>query len=341
MRLKPEQCAQHLSQGLKPVYMVSGDEPLLTQEITDQIKGVATAQGFDEREVHHIDAKFKWGQLHESANALSLFSSRKLIELHIVSGKPGTEGSKALLALFEQPNPDNVFLIVLPKIDKGTQNGKWFKALEKPGVFIAHWPIERNQLPGWLANRMRGYQMQADQDALALLADRTYGNLLAAAQEIEKLRMLGLSKICLEDVEGSVGDASRYDVFSLGEAAFKGDSVRSLHILSVLQAEGLHALQPLGIMANDIRQLSSFMQLTSTGLQDDKALQQLKIFWPKKQKQFKDCARRLNVNDVQACLRLCKEIDFACKGLSQDDPWLLFSQLIIKLCGLNILPNRA
>ena len=341
MRLKPEQLGQHLKQGLKPLYIISGDEPLLTQELGDQIRAAARHQGFDEREVHNVDAKFDWGTLLESANAMSLFSSRKLIEIQLPSGKPGDKGGKALIALLEQANPDNLFLLVLPKVDKGTQNSKWFKTLDKVGAFIAHWPIERSQLPGWIANRMRGYQMSADREALALLADRTDGNLLAAAQEIEKLRMLGNPQITLDDIENSVGDASRYDVFALSEAALKGDSVRSLHILSVLQAEGLHALQPLAILANDIRLLMSFSQLTANGLPEDKALQQLKVFWPKKQGQIKGAARRLSLKNVQQSLILCKQIDFACKGLLQDDAWRLLSQLVIKLCGLSIVPDRV
>ncbi|MEY8205580.1 MAG: DNA polymerase III subunit delta [Bermanella sp.] len=336
MRLKPEQLGQHLQQGLKPLYIVSGDEPLLSQELADQVRAAARHHGFDEREVHHVDAKFDWGTLLEAANALSLFSSRKLIEIQLPSGKPGDKGGKALSALMAQPNPDNLVLLVLPKIDKKAQSSKWFKTLDKAGAFIAHWPIERAQLPAWIAQRMRGYQLTADREALDLLADRTDGNLLAAAQEIEKLRMLGNPQITLHDIENSVGDASRYDVFALSESALKGDGVRSLHILAVLQAEGLHALQPLAILANDIRLLLSFSQLTDNGLPADKALQQLKVFWPKKQNQIKGAARRLSLQDVQQSLTLCKQIDFACKGLLQDDPWRLLSQLLIKLCGISI-----
>ena len=341
MRLKPEQLSQQLKKALLPVYIISGDEALINQELSDQIRLAARSQGFDERETHQIDAKYDWGQLVESANALSLFSERKLLELRIDSGKPGDKGSKALLSLFERPNPDNIYLLVLPKIDKGVQNSKWFKALDKVGAFIAHWPIERSQLPGWIANRLRGYNLKADSEALALLADRTDGNLLAAAQEIEKLRMLGLQTITLQDIEGSVSDASRYDVFALSEAALKGDCVRGLHILSVLEAEGLHALQPLAIIANDIRQLLSFTQLVDSGVQEDKALQQLKVFWPKKQTQLKGAARRLSPKNVQQCLMLCKQIDFASKNLLQDDAWQLLSQLVTKLCGLSIVPDRV
>jgi len=341
MRLKPEQLSQHLQSSLKPVYIVSGDDPLLSQEICDEIRKAAKAQGFDEREVHHVDGQFKWGTLIDSANAMSLFASRKVIEIRIENGKPGDQGSKTLLELCAQLNPDNIFLIVLPKLDKSAQNSKWFKALDKSGAFLAHWPIERNQLPGWIANRLRANNMKADRDALAILADRTDGNLLAAAQEIEKLKLVGSEQITAEDVEQSVGDASRYDVFALSESAFKGDVARSVHILSVLQGEGVNPLQLLGIIANDVRLLLSFIQLKNNGVADDKALQQLKVFWPKKQTQMKGATRRLSVTVVEQSLLLCNQIDLCTKGMLQDDPWRLFNSLITKLCGLNIVPDRT
>lgn len=340
MRLKPEQLNQHLQSQLKPVYIVCGDDPLLSQEICDEIRRAAKAQGFDEREVHHVDGQYKWATLIDSANAMSLFASRKLIEIRIESGKPG-EGSKTLLELCEQPNPDNILLIVVPKLEKAALNSKWFKTLDKMGVFIQHWPIERNKLPGWIANRLRANNMKADRDALALLADRTDGNLLAAAQEIEKLKLVGREQISADDIEQSVGDASRYDVFALSEAAFKGDVARSIHILNVLQGEGLNPLALLGIMTNDIRSLLSFMQLTNKGMSDDKALQQLKIFWPKKQGQLKGASRRLSVTLVEQSLLLCNQIDLSTKGMLQDDPWRVFNVLISKLCGLKIIPDRT
>lgn len=341
MRLKPEQLGQHLQQGLKPFYIVSGDDPLLSQEINDQLRVAAKAQGFDEREVHHVDNSFDWGNFLESANALSLFAERKLHELRIDNGKPGDKGSKALLSLLEQPNPDNVFVLILPRIDKGTQNSKWFKAIEKVGAFIAHWPIERHQLPGWIQNRLRQQGMRAETDALTVLAERTDGNLLAAAQEVEKLKMLGLETIRLEDVDDNIGDASRYDVFALSEAALKGDSARSLHIIDVLQGEGMNALQPLAIMANEVRQLHSLVQLRDMGTPIDQAFKTMKINWPKKQNQLKTALSRHTLNSLTECLQICRQIDVVSKGLGQDDPWRLMSLLVIKLCNLKAFSAKA
>jgi len=334
MRLKPEQLSQHLQQPLLPMYIISGDEPLLSQEIGETIRAAAKHQGFSEREVHHAENNYNWGNLVDSANAMSLFAERKIIELRIDNGKPGDAGAKVLLELCERPNPDNVFIIYLPRIDKKQQASKWFKAIEKQGAFIAHWPIERQQLPGWIANRLRQHGMKADRDALALMADRTDGNLLAAAQEIEKLTLLGESDISVQHIEDSVGDASRFDVFALSEAAFKGDSKRCLHILQVLQAEGLNPLQPLAILANDVRQLLSFVQLRHNGISDDKALQQLKVFWPKKQQQLKAAAHRLNVTIVEKTLLVCNKVDLASKNILQDDPWRLMNEAAILLTGL-------
>jgi len=339
MKLKPEQLGQHLQGPLKPVYVLSGDEPLISQELCDAIRSAAKANGFDEREIHHADGQYKWAELSDSANAMSLFASRKVIEVRIDNGKPGDQGSKTLVELCEQPNPDNLLLIVLPRLDKSQQNSKWFKALDKVGVCIQHWPVERHQLPGWIANRLRQHNLKADRDALALLADRTDGNLLAAAQEVEKLTLISDGHVTVQDIENSVGDASRYDVFALSESCLKGELARSQHILSVLQGEGMNPLQPLGILSNDIRQMLTFCQLKASGVAEDKALQQLKVFWPKKQQQFKSASRRLSVTVIEESLQLCNQIDWATKSLLQDDPWRIFSVLVSKLCGLNRLPN--
>lgn len=335
MRLKPEQLSQHLQQGLKPYYIITGDDPLLAQEINDQIRRVAKANGFDEREIHHADHAFDWNHLLESANALSLFTQRKIHELRIENGKPGDKGSKAVLTLLEQPNPDNLIVLILPRVDKAIQNSKWFKSIDKVGAIITHWPIERHQLPGWFQNRLKQNGMRADSDALNTLAERTDGNLLAAAQEVEKLKLIGLDRITLKDVDGSVGDAARYDIFALSAAALKGESARALRIVDVLKGEGINALQPLAILSNDIRQLHSLVQLTATGMPVDKALQQLKVNWPQKQRQLKAAASRHTIKSVESCMTICRQIDLAGKGLLNDDPWRVLSELILGVSGLS------
>ena len=191
MRIYPEKLPGHLQQQLLPVYLVSGDEPLLLQECCDQIRARAAEQGCNEREV--LDAGvsgFSWQDILQSATSMSLFAERKLVELRLPSGKPGAEGSKALCEYLEVAGGDDVLLIVSGKIDKQSTNSKWYKALDKAGATIQVWPIDARELPRWLEQRLRQAGLGIDRDALQLLCDKVEGNLLAAVQEVEKLKLL-------------------------------------------------------------------------------------------------------------------------------------------------------
>lgn len=341
MKLKYEQLPTHLRNGLKPVYIIAGDEILLSQESCDMIRQAARDNGFEEREVYHVEGNFDWGQVLEGANAMSLFASRKIMEIRIPSGKAGDSGNKALLEMSERPNPDNLLIIVLPKLDKTIQNQKWFKNLELSGVLITLWPVERHQLPQWISQRMSRLGLSADGDALQILADRADGNLLAAVQEIEKLNMQGIRHVTLAQIEESVADTSRYDVFALSECAFNGETRRALHVLEVLKGEGFNPLQPLAIISNEIRQLCQIKQLMETGKTADQALQSLAINWPKKQQQFKKAAQRISLAQSFELLKLCEKTDQATKSILADDPWRLLSLLTLSLSGAKNLQLRA
>lgn len=220
MRLRADQLTAQLKKQLLPVYLVSGDEPLLVQEACDAIRAGAREAGCSEREVMHVDGKFKWDQLLASSAEMSLFAERKLIELRVPSGKPGAEGSKALVQYLAQPSPDNILLIVAGKIDKASTNSKWFKTIDKAGAVTQLWPIEARELPRWLQQRCGQLGLEIDQDALLMLGDRVEGNLLAAVQEIEKLRLITKGqRITAEDISDSVADNARYNLFALIDSA--------------------------------------------------------------------------------------------------------------------------
>jgi DNA polymerase-3 subunit delta len=189
MQLKPPQLADHLSQHLAPCYLISGDEPLIVQECADAIRAAARAAGCTERQRISISSKDDWLELGHSAGSLSLFADRKLIEVQLPSGKPGTEGSKAIQEYLAGDQED-VLLIVSGRIDKQSHKSKWYVALDQAGVILPVWPISPAELPGWIAARMKTAGLTADNDAVTLLAERLEGNLLAASQEIEKLRLL-------------------------------------------------------------------------------------------------------------------------------------------------------
>src|SRR5690606_34301519 len=144
MKLNPTQLGKHLQGGLAPVYVVSGDEPLLCQEAEDAIRAAARAQGVSERQVFHAEASFDWGLLYEAGASLSLFADKRLLELRIANGKPGDKGTAAILEYLARPPEDTLLLISLPRLDGATQKTKWAKALiDGPhSQFLQIWPVE-------------------------------------------------------------------------------------------------------------------------------------------------------------------------------------------------------
>ena len=212
MKLPPAQLAKHLQGPLAPVYVVSGDEHLLCQEACDAIRGACRQQGFSERQVLNVETGFDWGQLIEAGASLSLFAEKRLLELRIPNGKPGDKGAAALLDYLARPAEDTVLLISLPKLDGSTQKTKWAKALidGKPVQFLQIWPVDAQQLPQWIRQRLSQAGLAADQEAVELIAARVEGNLLAAAQEIEKLKLLAEGgQVTTETVQAAVADSAR------------------------------------------------------------------------------------------------------------------------------------
>lgn len=329
MKLKTEQLAAHLQKGLAPFYIVSGDEPLLLQETCDKIRLASKKHGIEERELLHAEAGFNWTDLLDQSNAMSLFASRRLIEVRIPNGKPSDKG-KALLDIAAHPNPDNIILIVTPRLDAATQKSKWFKTLEAAGVFIAIWPIDRNQLPGWLQRRIQAAGMSASQDAVALFAQRIEGNLLAAVQEIEKMRMMGTEQISADLIEEATADSARYDAFTLADSCLLGNIGDATRILSHLKAEGYEAIMILGALIRKIRQLISLQAYGPQRLTEGFKSQNI---WPKQQPPFKAALSRLQQTDLFECLQTAEQIDRAIKG-DGNNPWLLLHRLAELLTGV-------
>ncbi|HEY2681971.1 MAG TPA: DNA polymerase III subunit delta [Steroidobacteraceae bacterium] len=255
MRLRPEQLAQALSRSLAPLYLVSGDEPLLVGEAADAIRAAARAQGFSERQVFFVERGFSWDELLNSAQSLSLFSEKRLIELRMPSGKPD-KGAQMIEDLAGRPQPDLLILIVTDRLDKKATETAWVRAIEKAGVFVPVWPVETAALPQWLKARAQGMKVELASDAAQIIVERVEGNLLAAKQELEKLALLAAGRrIDAKLVEGSVGDSARYDVFQLSQAAAQGEAQRALKILVGLRSEGVEPTLILWALLREIRGL--------------------------------------------------------------------------------------
>ncbi len=338
MKTRPDQLAGQLKKlkGNLPVYMVTGDEPLQHAESCDRIRQSLRDAGFTEREVMHVDAGFSWESLLESANALSLFAERKIIELRLGGQKLDKKASGLLQRYLENPAPDNALLIMADRLDAGAKKSAWFKQVEKAGLVVEIWPIEADQLPGWLTQRARTLGLELSADAVQLLGSRIEGNLLAARQELDKLSLLYPNQtIDVEQVIEAVADSSRFDIFALSDALLQHDPARCQKILLVLRQEGVEATLVLWGVSREIRTLLNVQRGLANGQAYDTLCQREKI-WGKRKALVRKASQKLPARKLEQMLVLCHDIDQAIKGQIKADPWLLLSALTLELSGCHL-----
>jgi DNA polymerase-3 subunit delta len=255
LRLRAEQLPAALARGLTGIYLVSGDEPLLVGEAADAIRAAARAAGYADRRVFFIDRSFSWDELRMATQSLSLFAERRLFELRMPSGKPD-KGAALLAQLAAQPASDLCYLVLTDKLDRKISDAAWVQAIEKHGAWVPIQPVDAAALPAWLRARAKMLHVDIDPDASQLIVDRVEGNLLAAQQELEKLKLLANgAAINVELVLKSVGDSARYDVFQLAEAAAAGDAARALRVLLGLKSEGVEPTLILWALLRELRGL--------------------------------------------------------------------------------------
>jgi DNA polymerase-3 subunit delta len=340
MKLDSKQLAKHLAQGLAPIYLVCGDEPLQQMEVCDAIRAQARQQGVAEREVLHAERGFDWQQLLAAGNNLSLFAEQRLLELHIPNGKPGDAGSKALQAYADSPPDDTTLLIIMPKLEAAQQKSKWFKALDSLGIYIPVWPVEAKFLPGWIQQRMHSRGLQADDEAVTILVERTEGNLLAASQEIEKLLLLnGPGAVDGETVEQAVANSARFDVFGLVDAALDGQQARCIRMLHGLQGEGVEPILVLWALAREIRSLAEMAALIQQGQTAERVMGQYRI-WPKRKPYIQKGLQRHNLKRWQTLLRRAARIDRLIKGQEAGNVWDELIELVILMAGGRVFTLR-
>lgn len=334
MKLSEGDLPHHLAQGLAPLYVIHGEVLLLAIEAADAIRAAARSAGFIEREVLIAEPGFKWAELRNSAQSLSLFSTRKLVDLRIPSGKPGVEGAQTLLNYSQNLNADTVTLISLPRLDKAALGSKWFTALSAQGVVIATEEVALNALPAWIANRLKRQNQSADTDTLMFLAERVEGNLLAAYQEIQKLALLfPAGPLSFEQMQSSVMDVARYDVFKLSEAMLAGDVARYAHILDGLRAEGTATVLILWTLTEDIRTLNKVLRAMQQNGNLPSALRDARV-WGTRQKLVERAVRRFSPIVAERALRQVAHLDKVVKGLRRGNIWDELLQLGIRCANV-------
>jgi DNA polymerase-3 subunit delta len=330
MRISSENLAQHLSKGLGSLYVVHGEALLLAIEAADAIRAAARAAGYGEREVFIAEQHFKWGELRNSAQSMSLFAARKVIDLRIPSGKPGTDGAQALQDHCANLSPDTLTLISLPHLDNTAMKSKWFGALEQHGTVVSADEVSLAALPAWIAGRLQRQGQSADADTLAFLAQKVEGNLLAAFQEIQKLALLfPPGPLSFDQVKDSVMDVARYDVLKLSEAMLAGDAARYARILDGLRAEGTATVLILWAIAEDIRALARVARALQQNGNLSGALRDARV-WGARQKAVERAVRRFTPAFAERALRQAAQIDRLIKGLRQGDVWDELLQLGVR-----------
>jgi DNA polymerase-3 subunit delta len=333
MRLRPEQLSAHLAQGLAPLYVVHGDEPLLAIEAGDAIRAAARAAGCEEREVLVVEPGFKWDAFSAASRNLGLFGTRKLVDLRIPGGKPGVEGARVLEDCAANPTPDTTILITLPRLDRATSSSSWFAALEQGGITLEVFPLERADLPRWIASRLERQRQRASAETLQFLADTTEGNLLAARQELEKIGLL-LPEGELEQaaVENAVADVARFDVFQLSEAWLSGDAARACRILAALENEGEGVPLLLWQLGEDLHALATVLASTATGMPVAIAVKSARV-WGKRQTAIERAARRIAPSAIQPLLLRLARLDALAKGIGRGNVWDQLRDVALALAG--------
>jgi DNA polymerase-3 subunit delta len=330
LKLTSDTLAAHLEQHLLPAYLISGDEPLLALEAADAVRARARAAGFTERETHFMDRGADWNDVRASANNLSLFAERRIVELRLPSGKPGKDGGAALVALLEARDPDRLLLITAPRLDRDAQSADWVRAVEAHGAWVQIWPIDASRLVGWLRARCRRVKLIPDEEALEILAERIEGNLLAAHQEIEKLRLLVRGdRVTAEDVLASVADSARFDVFQLGESALAGDTARTQRMIDGLRAEGVEPTLVLWSLSKAVRDLWSSL----TGAPGGGAGRP----WQRQTAALQKGQRRARQLSFRQLAARAARADRMIKGKDVGDAWDEISLLAADLCAQPVL----
>lgn len=361
MQIRVEQLRSDLKARQHPVYMVCGDEPLQHRDAVDMLRKAARYYGYEEREIYTVDASFDWNLLLTSANELSLFASKKLIEIHMPTGKPSDKGV-ALIQYCENLPPDIILLIVAGKVESATRKSKWYKAVDSVAGIISVWPIEGQQLNQWLQRRLQAKGLSLQADAIQLINDRVEGNLLAADQEIEKLSLLyppfesesgqqknsQLRPLNDEQVSEAIFDSARYNLFDLFDCSLSGDLKRASRMLYGLQREGLSVILIMALFTKEVRMLAKMSAVLYPSKPPGFALKQqpnieaaMKGFYifPKRKPLIVQALRKTRPLLWQNLLSQLLQADKMAKGAEQGDPWDMMQLILSRVAGKEYLKS--
>jgi len=333
VKLNPQQLGTHVSGGLKPIYLLSGDEPLLVDEALTILRAAGVKQGYTERERHIAERSFDWDDLAVGMQTMSLFAERRIIEVRLPTGKPGIDGSRFLVEAVANPVPDTVIVVITPKLDKNAQKSKWATSLMKTGVWVPVFAPDTAELPRWLSGRLAAAGLKIERDALQLLVVQVEGNLLAAKQEIDKLALLAVNgQVTIDTVRTSVADGARFDVFQLGDAALAGKSDRVARILYSLEKEGVAAPLVVWSLVRESQTVADVIFRVSSGQTVGQAMAKAGV-WSKRQNLFRHATQGRDASFARRLVASASRTDRIVKGSIRGRPWNALLELAMMLAG--------
>lgn len=334
MQCYPNRFEAQLNKELSCFYLIFGDEPQQKLTAIEALRSKAKSLGFDERQSLVADSQFSWNSLLEATQSLSLFSSKQFIELELPTGKPGAEGGKLLTLLANQPNSDTLILLHGPKIGKDVQQSKWFKAIDKHAVYVPCYPLEGNSLTQWVGQQMRAAGFTADPANCKLLCDFCEGNLLAAKQEIDKLALLHPDgKLTTEDIESSVVDQSKYNVFQLVDVLLAGDAQRSIKLLYRLESEGV---EPNIILWALVREWQTLQNLLFSQQQGKTINWNQFRIWKNRQGLYHSAMQRLSIEQLDKIQEKLSYLDQALKQSVVPRPYVEICHICLLFIPFNL-----
>lgn len=332
MKIPLRQLDRHLRDRLAPAYLIAGDEPLLVDEALAAVRAAAAKQGFDSRELHIADRSYRWAELEADADALSLFASRKIVEIRLATPRPGDAGSRTIAELAAKRDPDRLLIVVVgEKLDSSAARAAWAKSLEEHGVLVEIWPIERGELLRWIEERARRTGLKLAPAAAQALAERVEGHLLAADQEIKRLSLLAAgAEVDEAHVLDSVADNARFDVFRLTDAVLAGDAERAFRVLGGLRAEGVAPVLVSWALARELALLARLQFAVAHGEPVDNAMLKLGV-WRRRQPLVRQAVARYRRRDCKAFVAKAAEVDAMVKGAGETPPWEALTGLVLAL----------
>ena len=329
MRISPEQLAQNI-QTLAPAYLIAGDEELLVLEAMETIRKAAAAQQFTDRQVVFVDKKLDPGDLPAASGMGSLFGDKTLLELRFSSTDMGRTGSQVLRDLLDNISPDQAIVMSFPSADPVKRNAAWVKAFDQQGVVVEIKPVYDNQFPAWMRNRLKSRGLRANSDVIDRLCYQLQGNLLAAAQEVDRLALWCEGEVSLEDVDQWVGDSARFSVFGVMDSAIQGNGSAAIRAVRGLRGEGEPPQLLLWAMHRELRHLTMLRKLAG---QSVGAYAKRHRMWPMRQRALQQAANRHPGDYWAQLLRQCQQLDAISKGRGTGDIWELCEQMLTKIAS--------